>query len=102
MISGLAAPGTDPYALNRAIEAVVRKHGASFLDASPKFQGVRDVASYYYPVDGHLNAKGNALLADVVQQGLVAGPRPLVAGCDKNLSPGIQSSATEAGLTPPG
>ncbi len=87
VISGLGAPGIDPYALNRAIEAIVRRHGASFLDASPKFQGVRDAASYYYPVDGHLSAKGNALLADVVQQGLVAGPRPLVAGCDKIPSP---------------
>ncbi len=42
---------------------------------------MRDVASYYYPVDGHLNAKGNALLAEVVQQGLVDGPHPLLAGC---------------------
>jgi hypothetical protein len=81
LISGLSGPGTDPFALNRAVQLIAERHGARFRDASALFHGVRDVASYYYPVDGHLNAKGNALLAEVVQQGLVDGPHPLLAGC---------------------
>ena len=81
IVSGLSAPGTDPYLLNRAVEAIAVKHGARFLDATPRFQGVKDVSSYYYPVDGHLNAKGNALLADLVEQGLTAGAKPLIWGC---------------------
>ncbi len=81
LISGLSGPGTDPYAINKAIGDIARRHGATFIDASPRFLSVRDVPSYFYPVDGHLNDKGNAMLAEVVEQGLVGGSKPLVPGC---------------------
>lgn len=79
--SGLAAPGTDPYALDRAVQAIAEKHGARFVDATALFKGAKSVASYYYPVDGHFDAKGNALLAEAVRQGLVGGATPILAGC---------------------
>ena len=81
LISGLSGPGTDPYAINKAIGDIVRRHGATYVDASPRFRQVSDVPSYFYPVDGHLNDKGNAMLADLVEQGLAGGDKPLLSGC---------------------
>ena len=81
VISGMKADTVDPYLINRAIAQIVQRHGATFIDASPQFAHTRNPLSYYYAVDGHLSEKGNALMADLVEQGLVGGAIPLLGGC---------------------
>jgi len=81
LISGQEGAGTDPYALSAAIGEIARRHGAQFVDAAPQFRHVARVSDYYYPVDGHFNGQGHALLARLVTQGLTEGPHPVLAGC---------------------
>ena len=76
--------GYDPTRLGAEIQAIARKHGVTYINILPDFHHVRDPDQYFYPVDGHMNAAGHALLA-----GMLA----------KELSPEVSSKLTSAGGT---
>jgi hypothetical protein len=58
-----APPGVNPYAFGQAIGRIAARHGIDYLDLSTDFADIPDAASLYYPVDGHLAASGDAVLA---------------------------------------
>lgn len=64
------APGYDPLALNRALAAVVRRRGAVYLDISHGFKDLTDPGTLYLPFDGHMTARGHAVVADLLTKGL--------------------------------
>jgi SGNH hydrolase-like domain, acetyltransferase AlgX len=58
-----APPGVAPYAFGRTIGEIAARHGVDYLDLSTAFSRIPQAASLYYPVDGHLTGKGDAVLA---------------------------------------
>jgi hypothetical protein len=56
-------PGVNPYAFGQAIGRIAARHGIDYLDLSADFARIPRAASLYYPVDGHLAASGDAVLA---------------------------------------
>jgi hypothetical protein len=56
------SPEYDPYRLDRELQPVLARNGATFIDILPDFRGVQNPRQYYFPVDGHPNAGGHALL----------------------------------------
>lgn len=64
--------GLDPTALGRALEKEVQRAGAQFLDLTADFAARPDAAALYYPVDGHPNAQGQAVIASGLVAGLAA------------------------------
>ena len=58
-----APPGVEPYAFGRQIGEIAVRHGIDYLDLSTVFSKIPQAADLYYPVDGHLTGKGDAVLA---------------------------------------
>jgi hypothetical protein len=69
-------PEFDPYQPSRLARTVVESNGATFLDILPAFHRVPSTSRYYYPVDGHPNAQGHALLANLLTNALTSGALP--------------------------
>ena len=66
----LKIAGVDPFAIDRAIEAIAARHGVIFRDLTPAFETVPSAPALYLNVDGHLNDAGNALLAKMMAASL--------------------------------
>lgn len=68
--------GYDPYKLIEEVRSIVTSHGGIFLDVSRGFRTLPNAEQYYLPVDGHLNASGNALLSKLLAKQLMSGAIP--------------------------
>lgn len=61
-----APDGVDPYAFGGRIGEIARRYGVHYVDLSATFSRIPGAADMYYPVDGHLNGRGDAILARAV------------------------------------
>ncbi len=74
-------PRLDPFALGWALARIARVHDAQFVDVTQAARDVPGVANAdYYPVDGHPNGQGHAMIADALEMALVGGT-PAFEGC---------------------
>jgi hypothetical protein len=60
--AGLHYPGVDATALDRAIGGIATRHGALYIDGGQLFQGRKDASAYFYPVNTHINERGERLM----------------------------------------
>jgi hypothetical protein len=67
-------PGIDPFVLGSALEQMAERHAVGFLDATRAFASAADFQSLFYLTDGHPKDGGHAVLAGVVEQGLLSDP----------------------------
>ena len=68
--------GIDPYKVDRDVRSIITSHGGIFVDILPEFRKIPNPEQYYFPYDGHPNARGNAIFADLLVKGLARGPMP--------------------------
>jgi hypothetical protein len=73
------SPELDPYQPDRFARSVVESNGGIFVDILPAFQRVPSTGRYYYAVDGHPNARGHALFANILADALTSGAVPALA-----------------------
>ena len=66
-------PGLSPYKLGAELRSIVVSHGGTYIDILPEFRNIPNPEQYYYPVDGHPNARGHALLARLLASELANG-----------------------------
>jgi hypothetical protein len=64
-------PGFDPYQLDKALWSVITRNGGTYIDILPDFRALLAPEHLYYPLDGHPDAKGHAVLADLLAKELV-------------------------------
>jgi hypothetical protein len=76
--------GIDPFALDRAIGEIARRNHAAFVDVTQITSKTAKVADDFYPVDGHPNAFGHALIAQGLGRTLVD-QVPAFASCAAGL-----------------
>jgi hypothetical protein len=77
MISmGTWPQGYDPYILNAELRTIVESHGGIYIDILPGFRKIPNPEQYYYPVDGHPDARGHAIIADLLAKELTSGAVP--------------------------
>lgn len=69
-------PGYDPYKLDDELRALIEDHGGTFVDVLPDFRNEPDPWKNYFPVDGHLNAKGHTMVSQMLAKELAAGDVP--------------------------
>lgn len=55
--------GFDPYRLGRDLRTIITSHGGAYVDILPDFRTVPNPEHYYYPVDGHPDAGGHAIIS---------------------------------------
>jgi hypothetical protein len=72
--------GIDPFALDGAIAQIAHRNHAAFVDVTQVTRTAANVADDFYPVDGHPNDLGHALIAQGLSKVLV-GQVPAFAAC---------------------
>jgi hypothetical protein len=68
--------GYDPYKLDNELRSIIVSHGGIYLDILPSFRTIPNPEQYYFPVDGHPNAGGHAIIADLLAKALTNGSVP--------------------------
>ncbi len=68
--------GYDPYKLNEDLRAIVTSHGGTYVDMVTDFRMIPNPEQGYFPVDGHPNAKGHAVISAVLARELTGGVVP--------------------------
>jgi hypothetical protein len=71
--------GIDPYQVDRDLRSIITSHGGTFIDIFPDFRTIPNPEQYYFPMDGHLDAGGNALISDLLVRELSRGAVPELA-----------------------
>jgi hypothetical protein len=69
-------PGFDPYQLDRTLQSIVTSHGGTYIDILPDFRTLPGPEHLYYPLDGHPDAQGQAVLAELLAKALAGGAIP--------------------------
>jgi hypothetical protein len=68
--------GYDPYKLDNDMRKIVTSHGGIYLDILPDFRDIPNPEQYYLPVDSHPDARGHALIADMIAKQFTSGAVP--------------------------
>jgi hypothetical protein len=68
--------GYDPYTLDNDLRSIIVSHGEIYLDILPDFSTIPNPEQYYFPVDGHPDASGHAIIADLLAKELTNGAIP--------------------------
>jgi hypothetical protein len=74
--SGTFPDGYDPYILNNKLRDIIVSHGGIYVDILPDFRKITDAEQYYFPVDGHLDADGHAMISRLLAKELTGGTVP--------------------------
>jgi hypothetical protein len=68
--------GYDPFQLENEVRDSVVSHGGHFIDILPDYRGVPSPERDYFPVDGHPDADGQAIISRFLAKELTSGAVP--------------------------
>jgi len=68
--------GFDPYRADLQLRSIINKHGGKYVDILPDYRGIANPERHYYPIDGHPNVAGHAIIARLLAKELKDGPIP--------------------------
>jgi len=71
--------GYDPYKLDGELRSSVASHGGIYIDILPDFRDLPNPEQHYFPVDGHPDAVGHAIIAGFLAKELTSGEVPSLA-----------------------
>jgi hypothetical protein len=66
----------DPFKLDHEVRAIIESHGGIYVDILPDFRTAPDPEGHYYPIDGHPDAAGHAMIAKFLTSALTSGVVP--------------------------
>jgi hypothetical protein len=68
----------NPYRLDNDLRAIAERHGVSFVDTLPHFRNIPNPERGYRVTDGHPNAAGNRMIANMLADELTRGNAPVL------------------------
>jgi hypothetical protein len=71
--------GYDPYKVDEETRSIIVSRGGNFIDIMAGFRKIPHPEKYFFPVDGHPNAGGNAILSKLLADELTGGAVPALA-----------------------
>lgn len=71
--------GVDPRVLGRRMAEIAQRHGIILIDSTVAFAQVKQSQDDFFPVDGHPDEKGNAVIAEALARGLEGSVAPFTA-----------------------
>ena len=74
--SGQWPAGYDPRHLNAALQPIVARDGATYIDILNDFRTIPNADRLYLPIDGHMSAQGQGVLAQLIAKELTNGSVP--------------------------
>ncbi len=72
-------PDYDPFKVENQIRDSLVDHGGRFIDILGDYRGIPGLEKEYFPVDGHLNADGHAMVARFLAKNLSGGALPTLS-----------------------
>jgi hypothetical protein len=85
--SGSWPRGFDPYQLGEKVRSIIVGYGGTYVDILPEFRNVTNLGQLYFPMDGHPNAAGHFIIAQVLANRLEP---VLLSGGDVAASTGVK------------
>jgi hypothetical protein len=68
--------GYDPYKLDDELRGIIQSHGGTYIDILPDFRSIPAPEQHYFPVDGHPDAGGHAMISSLLAKELTSGAVP--------------------------
>jgi hypothetical protein len=68
--------GYDPFRLKNEVRDIVVSRGGQFIDILPDYRGIPSPERNYFPVDGHPDADGQAIICRFLVKELTSGTVP--------------------------
>jgi hypothetical protein len=68
--------GYDPYKLDDELSTIVVSYGGTYIDILRDFRRFPNPEQHYFPVDGHPDADGHALISQLLARQLTSGVVP--------------------------
>lgn len=68
--------GYDPYKLDNELRAIIVNHGGTYIDILPDFRTIPSSEQDYFPLDGHPNPEGHAIISRLLTKGLTCDAVP--------------------------
>jgi hypothetical protein len=58
--------GYDPFQLDREVRTIIQSHGGTYIDVLPGFRSIPNPEQHYFPVDGHPDTAGHAMISSLI------------------------------------
>jgi hypothetical protein len=68
--------GYDPYKLDNELRAIIVSHGGTYIDILSDFRTIPNSEQDYFPLDGHPNPAGHAIISKLLTKELTSSPFP--------------------------
>ena len=68
--------GFDPYKLDNELRTMIESHGGIYVDILPDFRNTPNAEQVFFPIEGHPNVAGHALIAKFLARKLTSGVVP--------------------------
>jgi hypothetical protein len=68
--------GLDPGKLDEEVRSIITNHGGTYIDVLPDFRSIPNPERHYFPVDGHPDAGGHAMISEMLAKELTGGAVP--------------------------
>jgi len=83
----------DPFKLDNELRSIVTSHGGIYIDILPEFRNIPNAEQGYYPVEGHLNAGGHAIISSLLAKELTRGAVPALKATAQPQTPSTEENS---------
>jgi hypothetical protein len=73
---GECPAGFDPYKLDSELRSIIESHGGTYIDILRYFRGIPNTEQGFYPLDGHPDASGHAMISGLIAKELMNDAAP--------------------------
>lgn len=77
--SGEWPEGFDPYKLDNELRSTIVSRGGRYVDLLPAFRNIPNTEQFFFPLEGHPNPQGHAMISVLLAEELTDGATPAIA-----------------------
>lgn len=70
--------GFDPYKLDNELRSLIVSRGGTYVDVLPAFRNIPNAERGFFPLEGHPNAQGHAMISALLAKELTDGALPVI------------------------
>lgn len=82
--------GYDPYHLDNQLRKIIVSHGGTYVSILSEFRSIPNPEKDYFPIDGHIDENGHAMMSHLLAAQLTAGGVPALTQNNEARKPSGQ------------